>query len=244
MRESASPPRTPTICNGGGSQSQNADEHESVADSHPASPPEVITPPKIYPADSGKAPSQLDLDFPKLNAPKPKSPRNMEKSQSSSDSSKSVNSLDPHSPTATLSRKGEGLGRNLSPSSQHSNKELSALDHDNSPLLSPGSYDNRSGSGREHSKSPSGENRNSSYHGGNSGGKKHKGASAAKNAKTPRLKAQGSSSSVEGNNNSTVFISKGECELEKCLLDVILTLSYRLFPLQITHLSSLQTKAA
>lgn len=205
MRESASPPRTPTVCNGG---QPSSDDQESDQQTTPISTTvEILTPPKIYPADSGKGTSQLDLDFPKLNAPKPKSPRNMDKSQSSSDSGKSVNSLDPHSPTGTLNRKDEGsLGRNLSPSSQHSNKEL---EHDNSPLLSPGSYENRS-SGREHSKSPSGENR--SYHG-ISGGKKHnKGASAGKNAKAPKLKAQGSSSSVEGgNNNSTVFISKGQC---------------------------------
>lgn len=205
MRESASPPRTPVLreCNGQLTGAQSPDGQDTVNGLIPTMA-EVLTPPKIYPADSGKNTSQLDLDFPKLNAPKPKSPRNMDKSQSS-DSSKSVNSLDTHSPTTTLNRKG-GDGRNLSPSSQHSGKE-----HDNSPLLSPSSYDNRS-SGREHSKSPSGENRNSSYHG-SSGGKKHKGASGAKNANKPRLKAQGSSSSVEGNNNnSTVFISKGEGE--------------------------------
>lgn len=210
MRESASPPRTPVLreCNGQGTGAQSPDNQDTVNGLIPTMA-EVLTPPKIYPAsaDGGKNTSQLDLDFPKLNAPKPKSPRNMDKSQSS-DSSKSVNSLDTHSPTTTLNRKG-GDGRNLSPSSQHSGKELSTLEHDNSPLLSPSSYDNRS-SGREHSKSPSGENRNSSYHG-NSGGKKHKGASGAKNANKPRLKTQGSSSSVEGNNNnSTVFISKGE----------------------------------
>lgn len=217
MRESASPPRSPSgrECNGQPQSPETLEPPNGLT----ATMAEVLTPPKIYPTttatttDNGKGTSQLDLDFPKLNAPKPKSPRNMDKSQSSSESSKSVNSLDTHSPTTTLNRKG-GDTRNLSPSSQHSGKELSALDHDNSPLLSPGSYDNRSGSGREHSKSPSGENRNSSYHG-NLGGKKHKGASGTKNANKPRLKAQGSTSSVEGgssnnNNNSTVFISKGE----------------------------------
>lgn len=217
MRESASPPRTREFVNG--SDQHELQESPDISISQPLDTT-ALSPPKIYP-DNGKTStttSQLDLDFPKLNAPKPKSPRgttttnsnNMDKSQSSSESSSNKsggNSLDPHvnsSPTGTLNRKFDG--RNLSPSSQHSNRgELSAgLDHDSSPLLSPGSHENRS-SGRENSKSPSGENRN--YHGKN----KHKGAAAAKNVKTPRLKAQGSSSSVEGgnNNNSTVFISKG-----------------------------------
>lgn len=228
MRESASPPRTPASreCNGGGAQSPSDGQEVTTIQVITSAAEVVATPPKIYPAEAcnnsngggNNNTSQLDLDFPKLNAPKPKSPRNivMDKSQSSSESSKSVNSLDALSPTTTLNRKGEGNGRNLSPSSQHSIKELTALDNDSSPLLSPGSYDNRDNrsAGRDHSKSPSGENRNSSYHG-NSGGKKHKGASGAKNAK-PRLKAQGSSSSMEGNgggsnnNNSTVFASKGE----------------------------------
>ena len=221
MRESASPPRSPgTTCNGGSSSPQNSPDglSDAVIDVV-TTPPEILTPPKGVDNGTKLPPSQLDLDFPRLNAPKPKSPRNMEKSQSSSDSSKSVNTLDPHSsPTGTLNRNSRGDGRNLSPSSQHSNKELSAMDNDNSPLLSPGSYHENRSSGREHSKSPSGENR-SNYHGSSSGGKKHnKGASgsaASKQAKAPRLKAQGSSSSVEGgnssnnNNNSTVFISKG-----------------------------------
>lgn len=224
MRESASPPRTPTVVNGGSGGGVDQQRAQSLDNGQDASSPADQTSPLDTPP---KTTSQLDLDFPKLNAPKPKSPRNMDKSQScSSDSSKSVNSLDAHSPTANNNttssnnnnRKG-GDNRNLSPCSQHSNKELSAMDHDNSPLLSPGSYDNRSGSGREHSKSPSGENRNnnSGYHSSSSGKKHNKGASGAreKNAK-PRLKAQGSSSSVEGSNNnnnssnSTVFISKGK----------------------------------
>lgn len=212
MRESASPPRSPGMrdCNGLSVVcDNNKDDQVARGTSEPgsgcgATMAEVLSPPKLHSTESGQTASQLDLDFPKLNAPKPKSPRNMDKSQSS-DSSKSVNSLDAHSPTATLNRKGECLGRNLSPSSQHSNKELAALEHDSSPLLSPGSYDNRS-SGREHSKSPSSENRGSGQH-----GKKHKGASGAKSTNKLRLKAQGSSSSVEGNNNSTVFISKGAC---------------------------------
>lgn len=270
MRESASPPRTPTPRADQQQHSSAADvsgspssyDHESHQSSSQTSPPlnvpssstpptsmeqqhyqqDCVKPvlPQIVSSDNGDPASQLDLDFPKLTAHKAKSPRHP------SGNSSSIVAIDnPKSPSDALSpimvhSRKQDSSRNASPCSQNSNRDVSEseLGTVHSPLLSPSSYEtttsreNQRHSGRDHSKSPTTESRspnsyvdrnstgtNTGFSGSglSSGGKKHKGGggggSGSKSTK-PRLKAQGSSSSVEGpnssnGNNSSVFMSKG-----------------------------------